>query len=513
MMETIHPTQRDFSQAERETIARIANNWRLTPATMAVKLSKGAWLPAPWLMYVSKIVAQAVKQGGGRIIISAPPRHGKSELISVYTPVWVLETTHNKNVMLTSYGAELSEQYGRRVRDTILDNQDLLDVSVPRSTSKVHAFLTTHNGYMYSVGLGGSITGRGAHVLLIDDYIKEIKEALSPAYRAYVWNWFVTTAMTRLEPGATVIIIATRWHSDDLIGRIVANFPGRWQNIVLPAFSEGEDVDPLRRPKGEPLFPQRYDVPYLNSQMEVMGSAFWNALYMQRPVDEAHKLANGAWLKTVMHIRDFGVEINDWKFARVWDLAATEGGGDFTAGTHLGYSKQLDRTIITNVIRDQLSPGQVESKVREIAMADGLDTKIFIEQEPGSSGKTLVEHYKNVVLPEFEVDAVPATKSKLIRAQPLLAAAEAGQVYLLDGEWNAAFRQEFDSFPAGMNDDQVDTAAAGYAKLAGKKVFSLTWGRQKPVDDKSSTKALRRASLTLGAPRATYSKITFGRRA
>lgn len=502
-----------LSTHDQETISKIASNWRLTPATLATKLTRGSWIPAPWLMYCSTRVAYGIAKGGARIIISAPPRHGKSELISVHTSTWVLENFPDRNVILAAYGADLAEQYGRRVRDQIRDNEGLLRTKIRDDVSKVSAFLTSTNGFMYSVGLGGAITGRGAHVLLIDDYVKEIKEALSPAYREYVWNWFVTTAMTRLEPGASVIIIATRWHSDDLIGRILKNFPNQWENICLPAEALGNDI--LKRQPGEALFPQRFNAEYLQQQRELLGSMFYHALYQQGPIDEVTNFTNASWLKQTDVIMS-----DDFRWARVWDLAATEGAGDWTTGSLCGYSRKTNNFIIANIVRRQLSPGQVEVLVRNTAVSDGTDTEILIEQEPGSSGKNLVEHYNKSVLPEYKVTAVPAVKSKLIRAQPFLAAAEAGKVYLLDetitqeagapGSWHDHLIREFETFPTGAYDDQVDTAAAGYNYLSGKKILTASWGRTKPKDHKPNSKQLRKASFMVGTTNRTR-KVAWGR--
>lgn len=490
---------------DQEQLARIAANWRLTPATMASKLTNGGWIAAPWLKYASTRIASGIARGGARIILSAPPRHGKSELVSVHTPTWVLENFPNKNVILAAYGADLAEQYGRRVRDQIRDQEDTLRCRIRQDVSKVGAFLTETNGYMYSVGLGGAITGRGAHVLLIDDYIKEIKEALSPAHRDYVWNWFVTTAMTRLEPGASVIIIATRWHSDDLIGRILKNFPGQWENIVLPAIAMENDM--IGRKVGEPLFAERFGIEFLEQQRELLGSVFFHSLYQQGPVDDILKFTNPSWLKSI----DALPEADDWKWARVWDLAATEDGGDYTAGTLQAYSKKLSMSVIANVIRKQVSIGDVETLVKETAAFDGEEVTICIEQEPGSSGKGLVTHYQNTVLPSYKVEAVPATKAKLVRAQPFLAAAEAGKVYLLeekisdyssvgaDATWHKNFVAEFETFPGGQNDDQIDTAAAGYVFLSGKKVYTASWGRRSPVSHKANSKKLRQASFIMSS--------------
>jgi len=448
-------------------------------------------------MYVSQVIAQAIATGGGRIIISAPPRHGKSELIDVYLPAWVLEHFPRSHVILTSYGADLSEGFGRRCRDLILDNEEALNVRLNKSAMRVDDFWTSAGGRMSSVGVGGVITGKGADVLIIDDYIKEIKEALSPAHRDYVWNWFATTAYTRLEPNSTCIIIATRWHSDDLIGRILQRFPGKWTNIVLPAIAEQDDI--LGRAPGEALFPERYPLHVLMERHEVLGSSFFQALFQQRPVDEARKLADASWLNQV--------EIVPWQnmsLARVWDLAATEEGGDFTVGALCGYDRESGFFYVLNIVRDQLSPQAVEQLVLKTAIADGVSTKIFIEQEGGSAGKALVEHYQNTVLPEFQVENIPVVTAKVIRAQPMLAAAEAGKVFVLKGEWNSDFYQEFDSFP-GLYDDQIDTVGAGYTKLSGKRVYSATWGRKEStVDSVQNSKKLRQAQAKAQGRRTSY---------
>jgi predicted phage terminase large subunit-like protein len=319
--------------------------------------------------------------------------------------------------------------------------------------------------------------------------------------------------MTRLEPGATVIIIATRWHSDDLIGRILKNFPGKWENIFLPA--EAMENDLIGRPVGAPLFPTRYPLTELHAQKELLGSIFYGALYQQQPTDETAKFTDKTWLKTTP-----ALTANDFKWARIWDLAATQGGGDYTTGSLCGYSKSKQDFITANIIRRQLNPGRVENLVRNTAVADGTDVTIGIEQEPGSAGKALVEHYANTVLREFKVVAIPATKAKAIRAQPYLAACEAGHVYLLDETvhkpegsepgWQDHYIREFEGFPTGQFDDQVDTNAAGYTFLSGKKTLSTSWGRSKPKDHKANSKQLRKASFMLGTTNKVR-RATFGR--
>lgn len=477
-----------ISEHNEEALQQLAQNWRLTPATLAYKLAQGRWIPAAWLLYVSQIIAAAIAKGSGRIIISAPPRHGKSQLVDVYTPIWVLENFPRHQVILTSYGAELSEGFGRETRDTIIANQHILNCRVKSDARQVNNFLMEGGGGMLSTGVGGSITGRGANVLLVDDYVKEIKEALSQVYRDYIWNWFTTTAYTRLEPGGTVIIIATRWHSDDLIGRITKAFPGQWTNIILPALAEQNDL--LGRLPGQPLFPERYPLSVLLERFEVLGPAFFQALYQQRPLDEARKISDGNWLKIVQIVPA------DLKLIRMWDLATTEDGGDYTVGSLCGYQPVTGFFFVLNIIRKQCSPGQAESLVLDTAIQDGPGIPIGIGAG-GPMGKALVEHYQRTILPEFKVEPFPETLKKVLRAQPLLAGAQAGKVFLLEAAWVPAFVHEFDTFP-GMYDDQVDTVAAAYTKLTGKKLYSATWGRE-PANITGKTDAIRKGKLQRAA--------------
>lgn len=495
-----------------ERMARsLLNDWKLTPATFAYRISRGSWIPAAHLRYISTRVATSIAKGNGRIIISAPPRHGKSQLSSIYTPAWVLERYPQYKTILAGYGAELATGFSRQVRDIFQnkDNEQLLTTRIRRDSSRVEAFLTEQGGGMYAVGLGGAITGRGANVLLIDDYIKEIKEALSQAYRDYIWNWFVTTAFTRLEPGGTCIIIATRWHSDDLIGRILQEFPGKWEYIEIPAIAEKDDL--LGRPIGAPLFPERYPLERLEELHATLGTIFFQALFQQKPVDESKKITDSRWLKVIKETDLPDREWDDMRWARVWDLAATPDGGDYTVGSLIGYSKKYNKTVIKNVKRGQWSSGDAETKVRTTALDDGTDVKIYIEQEPGSSGLALVNHYANNVLPEFVVQGVPAVNNKLIRAQPFLAHAEGGNVYLLqDDSWNETFVKEFDSFPGGENDDQIDTVSAGYQKLSGKRIFSAAWGKN--VKSSVQNSADHRKTQARFAARGPVRGATFGRR-
>lgn len=485
-----------LSRSEELHLQRLLANYKLTPMTLAMKLNP-AIIPARHLMYISTEVATAIARGGGRIIISLPPRHGKSELITKNVPIWTLENYGKKNVILCSYGSDLSTDFGRKVRDLIKDNEGLLNLRIRQDAERVNNWLTSQGGAMYSVGLGGPITGRGADVLIIDDYIKEIKESLSQLHRDYIWDWFVTTAYTRLEPGATVIIVATRWHHDDLIGRILKQDAQRiaagqkavWTNIVIPAIAEQNDI--LGRPVGTPLFAERYPLEGSDGLLDrkaQLGSFFFNALYQQRPENDAGKLTDKRWLKPLIQIPD----LTGFKLARIWDLAATDDGGDYMVGSLLAYHPQRDVTLLLNIKRDQLGPGKVEKLVAQTAIDDGVEVQIYIEQEPGSSGKLLVENYKNNILKGFKVEGVPASpkNNKTTRAQPFFAAVEAGRVYVLQTHWTKAFEDEYEEFPGGDHDDQIDTCGIGYTKLSGKTFKKVAWAKSGQQVDSNGKKIL-----------------------
>ncbi len=449
------------------------DGWRLTPATTAIKLSNGWWSPTKHLLYISTIIATAISRGNARIIVSMPPRHGKSELLSVWTPIWYLDHHPDDHVILTSYGSDLATGFGRRVRDTIRERTDILRVRVRHDSSRVDSFLTTGRGGMYSVGIGGPITGRGANLLLVDDYLKNAKDAASETIRNANFDWFISTAFTRLEPQGSVVILATRWNIDDLIGRLKKRpETGNWLVIELPGIAETND--PIGRKPGESLWPERYSLDALQSIKNTLGTYFWQSLYQQRPIPGGTNVANESWFPVI----DILPHRSRLHKVRYWDLAATADGGDYTSGTLISEDVETGLFYVEDIRRFQKSPASVETMIRTTANFDGRDVKVLIEQEPGASGKSLVDHYVRDVLKEFTVDGRRATGDKFVKAQSFLAAAEAGKVRLLRGSWNEGFIDEILIFPGGDHDDQVDSTCGAYNDLIDKRPRAGTWGRE-----------------------------------
>lgn len=220
--------------------------------------------------------------GWDRIAVLAPPRHGKSQIISRWLPTWFLENWPYKKVMLGTYAADFARDWGRAVRDNFEHYHGNLSARMREDTRAADRWSTQQGGGMITGGVGGPFTGRGFHLGLIDDPFKNYQDAMSEAVRNTVWNWYRSTFLTRAEPGAAVILTLTRWHTDDLLGRILAEPDGhRWRIIRLPALAEA--ADPLGRAEGKALWPARYDEQALAAIGSAVGPYVWASLYQQNP--------------------------------------------------------------------------------------------------------------------------------------------------------------------------------------------------------------------------------------
>ena len=448
--------------------------WRFSPATMAAHLSGGEWIAARHLQYISARISNGIRKGRARIIVTMPPRHGKSELLSVNTPPWILELDPKNRVILASYGAELATEFGAKARDLVLEHQDEFKFVLRNDARQKNRWVTDYRGGMVSTGVGGVITGRGANVLLIDDYIKNTAAALSETQRENDWQWFLSTALTRLEPGGSVIILATRWHHDDIIGRIFRHWPNRYEVINLPAFAEADDL--LGREIGEPLWPERYTREDLEELEATLGSYWFSALFQQRPLPSMSGVVIGDMLQ-VCGPEDIP-HYNHLKYCRSWDLAASVAKGDYTAGILMAKHVKHDRYYILDVKRFRKSPAGTEQEIKETTAGDGAGVRIRMEQEPGASGKSLIAHYKREVIPGYPFKGVPPSGPIEARASPFLAAVEDGQVKMVRAQWNQDFRDECNFFPDGEHDDQISSVSYAYNELEGGKFNLATWGRQ-----------------------------------
>ena len=439
-------------------------------------------------------------EGIGRLLISEPPRHGKTEQVSRHFPSWVLGRLPDTRVILSSYGANLATDNSRAVRSLVM-NDRFANIFGERATVDIPVELSSdsrsveawdlaapHRGGVVATGVGGGITGKGAHLLIIDDPFKNRKEAESEAYRRDVWEWWTSTARTRLEDGAAVIGMFTRWHADDWAGRLLRNMAinpkaDQWTCLTLMALWEPpvymgdfkhfqreqmmngawvEREDPLGRQAGQALWPGKYNEDDLALTKESIGPYDWEALYQQRPYSRTGNLFRREWFTIIEQ-----APADIIRRVRYWDKAATAGGGAFSCGVLMGKTEG-GLIIVEDVDRGQWSSYDREAEMLRCAAVDqqrpGPYTVIHHEQEPGSSGKDSAQA-TNAKLGEagYEAHYATVTGDKVVRAGPWSSSCEAGKVRLVRGGWNEAYIEEHLAFPMGRLKDQVDGSSGAHA--------------------------------------------------
>jgi predicted phage terminase large subunit-like protein len=442
--------------------------WRITPAAMANRLTDGDWQWPDHLDLLSLKLAEVKAGRLKRLIVTMPPQNGKSELCSKWFPVNYLDEHPSHRFILVSYGAEYAESWGRRVRNLIDEHSAQLRVKVAKDNGAAGEWETTDGGGMVSVGIGGSVTGRRANVLLVDDPFKNAEEANSETHRQKVWDFYLSAAYTRLTPDGAIIIIMTRWNESDLVGRLDAEERAggeKWERINLPAIAE--ENDPMGRQPGEPLWPQRWPLETLHRIKRAVGSYFWAALYMQRPAPPEGNYFKRSWFNII----EPGRVPRLVKRVRSWDLAATvqgENGNndpDWLTGCKMGVTED-GRYVILGMRRERETPQGVERTIKQDATVDGRDVAIRIEQEGAASGKIVASYYTKLLDGyDARFETIPKS-SKFTRSGPFNAACERGDVFLVAGDWVGPFLDEAAAFPHGKHDDQIDSAVGAYTYLS-----------------------------------------------
>ena len=398
------------------------------------------------------------------MLVSVPPRHGKSMLISRWTPLWFLTQNPSARIGVASYSEDYTKLWGRSTRQAI-ETLPELGIRLAKDKKSDGDWETTRGGGMLSTGVGGVLTGRGCGLLIIDDPIKNWVEANSEVTRESIWGWFCSTALTRVEPGGSLVILMTRWHSDDLIGRLLrkpedvpAELQRDWENFVFRALAE--DDDPLGREEGAELWPKRFSRKELWAIRATVGPQRWSAMYQQRPAPKEGFLFRTEWWQ----FWDDCAEEAGGLRVRAWDLAASVHRGDWTVGLQMYRDFANDAWVVTDVIREQLLPGDVVDLIRDTAIRDGFATQIDIPQDPGQAGKAQTDHLRRM-LPGYTVNTERETGNKETRASGLSSEAQRGRIAVLRRDWTQAFVAELADFPVGRWDDQVDAASRAFYRL------------------------------------------------
>jgi predicted phage terminase large subunit-like protein len=404
----------------------------------------------PHLAYVQEQLDRVTSGEITRLILQMPPRHGKTETATVRYPVQRLELNSRLRVILGAYNQTLADKFSRKARRIA---QSRLALSDERTA--VQDWETRDGGGVRAIGVGGGITGQGGDLIIIDDPVKSREEADSLTYRERVWAWYTDDLYTRLEPGAAMILIMTRWHDDDLAGRILASADGpNWTVVSLPALAEENDA--LGRAVGDALCRDRFDEAALNDIRIVLGEYSFAALYQQRPRPREGIM----FPRHLATIVDAAPAIA--RRVRYWDKAGTDGAGKYTAGVRMAYAEGV--TYVEDSARRQLASDGRRKFMRSVAETDGTPVHVWQEQEPGSGGKESAEVTVKD-LAGFVVHTERVTGDKVTRADPFAAQWQAGNVRLVRGEWNKAYLDELETFPNGTFKDQADASSGAFNKL------------------------------------------------
>ena len=387
-----------------------------------------------------------------RLAIHMPPRHGKSETVTYRFPVCWLEEHPSDNVLITGYNQRFANKFGRRTRNLAAELG-----MVSGDKAAMDEWETSAGGLLMARGVGSPPTGTGFNGILIDDPVRRRQDAESETVRESTEDWYSSDLYQRLEPGGWIVLIMTLWHPDDLGHYAVASEPDRWTVLKLPAFAlEG---DPLGREPGEALWPERFDVAALERRRRVEGEYSFEATHQQNPTPR-----EGNQFKVGMLKIESAAPAN-LRSVRGWDIAATEGDGDFSAGVRVSGPCPDGLFWVEDVKRGQWGTDKRNREIRLTAELDGQRVKSIVPQDPGAAGVDMAKSLTRL-LAGFSVVAERESGDKATRADPFSAQVNAGNVRLVRGEWNKAFIEELRTFPSGKHDDQVDGASKAFNALS-----------------------------------------------
>jgi len=384
--------------------------------------------------YLNKIIAgEKIK-----IMFFLPPQHGKSTHNTIHFPAFYLTKNPKNKVIVGAYNQEFANSFSRKIR-TLTERNILLSTE----RTAVTEWETSVGGYLKVVGVGGGITGYGADLIVIDDPIKNREEANSKIYRERIWNWWTDSISTRAHPKTSYIFTMTRWHQDDLAGRILENEKD-WLVICLPALAESEK-DLLGRKEGEALWPERYPKEYLLKQMEQSPATF-QALYQQRPSAESGAIFQMEWWEYYKELPNVEFIIQSWDTA-----FKKKQENDRSVCTTWGITK--NSYYLIDCWFERLEFPQLKRMV--VNLYDKYKPHLILFED-AASGQSLIQELQNET--RLPIKPVRPLTDKIARAHAITPIIEAKKVFLPErSSWLCDFLNEMLIFPNGAHDDIVDT--------------------------------------------------------
>ena len=439
------------------------------------------WYRAAHLRTIAGLLERVERGEVDRLIISVPPRHWKSSLSAKFMS-WYLGRNPRKSIIAASYALSLSEKFSSEVRDTIEHNErykSLFDVSIARGSNRVDDWKlrTGVRSSFRAVGVGGGITGHGGHLIIIDDPIADHEAAQSQTQREKLWDWYRQVLRTRLEPGGAIVLIQTRWHEDDLAGRLIRAEQDEggehWHVVNIPAQDE----------QGRYLWTDRYSAEEYERIKASVGDYGWRALYQGQPSQQAGNLIKREWFEYVPQL-PIGAE---WK-VRAWDVAFSE---KQTQKSDPDYTATVAGVVHNDVLylgEPRLFRKSIEDTVTEIVSGKVAEPRVRYGMGSVAIKASIV---KALNAAGFSIEEYKEAGDKLSRATGWINKASQGRVKLVgtEKEWEQ-FTAQWWSFPTGAHDDSVD-AVSGVAAML-NFVFASTI-RPKPMERDWMSEELRRA--------------------
>lgn len=405
-----------------------------------------------------------------RLIISVPPRHGKSRLVTQELPTWMFGRGGKLNVICASHTSDLSTTHSRFARKRIESKEYAAafpGVAIDPSSRASGDWSTTNGCHYRAVGVASSLTGHGADVLIIDDAHKDYEEAHNASARDRVWQWFLSTAFTRLSADGRILVIGTRWHSDDLIGRITdpsrqselleagIDASEQWGVVNLPGIAEEDDQ--LGRRVGEALFPELFPASKVLAIMTMIGDYLSSAMYRGDPKVLGGNLMKG---QDVIMVEP-GQVPSGLRRCRFWDLATSEDEmAHFTAGALCGMD-DAGRFWILDVTYGKWAWAHSKSVIAAKGEAD--ECLVGIESVGGF--KVAFNEIKALLQGKIPLKEVAVAHDKVTRAIPWMSASSTQQVMMVKAGWNKELLKEATEFPRGAYDDLVDAVSGGWHLL------------------------------------------------
>ena len=426
-----------------------------------------AWDP-PHLRLIQERLERMTRGELRRLMVFVPPRHGKSELATIRYPIYRLERDPALRVIVAAHTQMLADHFSRLARRIARERLALSD-----ERSAAQEWQTTAGGGVQAVGVGTGVTGRGAGLIAIDDPVRGREEAQSERLRERVYEWYRSDLFTRGEPDCPILLIQTRWHEEDLAGKILASEDGaRWEVVRIPALAETQEdrdewarkhgrptgePDPLGRAPGEPIWPERYSLAELEMRRRVLGESGFASLFQQTPYPAGGGMFRREWFLTVE-------EAPPIRCVRFWDCGSKAGPrNSYTCGALLGRTA-TGKWYLKHLVRGRWEYPDAKNVILSTALTDGRSVPVGIEDT--ANGTALVQDLRRDPRASgVRLTPIKPVGDKVVRAGAWASLAQGGLFHLAAGGWNEAFLDEAQAFPYGAYDDQIDAVSGAHGML------------------------------------------------